>query len=504
MVCFVFICAGSNGDVAELQTYLLPLLAKYKVHTYICGHDHIGEHLQKSGYETEFFVVGAGTMVDTANAASTAGQLVWAGPSYASFASVNATLVDLTIAFRDTNGTLRYNYTLTNPNPNFIPPDGGKGGTDGNSSNPGTGTGSGGGYSRRESMLSWSYWVNTASNASEFDVAVASGGVAALGMMLFVCFLFYKRRGSQVKEKATQQFLLQARTREMVHSPSRGSTKKLSAFYGRKKYSELMEMGDLEQGVDHDHVHEGEVRHRQDSDYFSDEDDDYINMAPAAAVVAAGAKHGTPSTSTETLHSNEEIPSRSRAATSAHSRSSSTGSFASSTNHGRYSHILSEEQSAAASAWLETHPRKTSWAGVSPPPPSPGGEKHSLQERVLSTGPLYNPLHMSQKLSPPKTGASSPSPSTPSPPKDSHKQTDGLPRAPKKTHHTSTSGRLSADEGIGMDPMSSLSASHLSQQPAESPADPPAFLPARVHFPPRSGSTDPQHNHHRRLHTSPV
>lgn len=31
---------GEHGDTSELKTYLLPLLQKYKVHAYFCGHDH--------------------------------------------------------------------------------------------------------------------------------------------------------------------------------------------------------------------------------------------------------------------------------------------------------------------------------------------------------------------------------------------------------------------------------------------------------------------------------
>jgi 3',5'-cyclic AMP phosphodiesterase CpdA len=31
---------GEHGDTSELKSYLLPLLTKYKVHAYFCGHDH--------------------------------------------------------------------------------------------------------------------------------------------------------------------------------------------------------------------------------------------------------------------------------------------------------------------------------------------------------------------------------------------------------------------------------------------------------------------------------
>jgi tartrate-resistant acid phosphatase type 5 len=38
--------AGDHGDSAELKTYLQPLLEKYNVDAYFCGHDHISEHLE--------------------------------------------------------------------------------------------------------------------------------------------------------------------------------------------------------------------------------------------------------------------------------------------------------------------------------------------------------------------------------------------------------------------------------------------------------------------------
>lgn len=32
---------GEHGDTSELQSYLQPLLQKYGVHAYFCGHDHL-------------------------------------------------------------------------------------------------------------------------------------------------------------------------------------------------------------------------------------------------------------------------------------------------------------------------------------------------------------------------------------------------------------------------------------------------------------------------------
>jgi hypothetical protein len=73
--------SGDEGDVSEMISYLLPLLSKYNVHAYLCGHDHIGQHLQHPDYSTQFFIVGAGTMADGMNYESEATSM-WYGMGY--------------------------------------------------------------------------------------------------------------------------------------------------------------------------------------------------------------------------------------------------------------------------------------------------------------------------------------------------------------------------------------------------------------------------------------
>eukprot|EP01031_Cornospumella_fuschlensis_P034445 gene34445-41691_t len=112
--------AGSNGDTIELQQNLLPLLREYRVHAYLCGHDHISEHLRHKG--VEFFVAGAGSMTDKLGAAGTAAdELVWAGVGYSAFAYVHATAVSLKVGFVAANGTEMYSFTLNNPH-RVVPP----------------------------------------------------------------------------------------------------------------------------------------------------------------------------------------------------------------------------------------------------------------------------------------------------------------------------------------------------------------------------------------------
>ena len=100
---------GSHGDTAELKQYLLPLLLKYKVHAYICGHDHISEHLQFGSLHA--FVAGAGSMTDELKANSNA-TLLWSGTGYSAFAAVIASATELNVSFVDTSSSIRYSYVL--------------------------------------------------------------------------------------------------------------------------------------------------------------------------------------------------------------------------------------------------------------------------------------------------------------------------------------------------------------------------------------------------------
>jgi hypothetical protein len=102
---------GEKGDNSELITYLLPFLQHYGVHAYLCGHDHINEHLQSNGIE--YFVAGASTMNGYLHDdVSTAASVKWAGEDYSAFARFTATLDDLTVDYVNTNKTVTYSYTL--------------------------------------------------------------------------------------------------------------------------------------------------------------------------------------------------------------------------------------------------------------------------------------------------------------------------------------------------------------------------------------------------------
>ena len=51
---------GTHGDAAKLQKEWGPILKKYRVDFYLCGHDHVLEHLEIDGWPTSFLVVGGG------------------------------------------------------------------------------------------------------------------------------------------------------------------------------------------------------------------------------------------------------------------------------------------------------------------------------------------------------------------------------------------------------------------------------------------------------------
>lgn len=52
--------AGEHGDTPELVAELLPVLERYAVDAYICGHDHTMQHLQDAGSGLQLMVNGNG------------------------------------------------------------------------------------------------------------------------------------------------------------------------------------------------------------------------------------------------------------------------------------------------------------------------------------------------------------------------------------------------------------------------------------------------------------
>ena len=55
---------GEHGPTSELVKRLRPLLFKYRVSAYFCGHDHSMQHLREANTTLDYFVVGAGHLTD--------------------------------------------------------------------------------------------------------------------------------------------------------------------------------------------------------------------------------------------------------------------------------------------------------------------------------------------------------------------------------------------------------------------------------------------------------
>ena len=101
---------GEHGDTDELVQYLQPLIEEYNVDAYICGHDHISEHLQYGS--THYFVAGAGSMADKLGNTNSQANMVWYGVGYSAFALGEATSTSLTVSFVDTSNAVKYSYAV--------------------------------------------------------------------------------------------------------------------------------------------------------------------------------------------------------------------------------------------------------------------------------------------------------------------------------------------------------------------------------------------------------
>ncbi len=58
---------GQHGNIKVLMEHVLPIIRKYHVQAYICGHDHDMQHLVSEGEVTNYFVTGAGSEVRDVN-----------------------------------------------------------------------------------------------------------------------------------------------------------------------------------------------------------------------------------------------------------------------------------------------------------------------------------------------------------------------------------------------------------------------------------------------------
>ena len=105
---------GEKGDNEELKDYLRPLLESYNAHAYLCGHDHIAEHIKYR--EVDYIVTGHSTMNGDVQGQGSNSTLVWAGESTSGFTRWTATAHALIVEFIEANTSqVLYSHTFTDP-----------------------------------------------------------------------------------------------------------------------------------------------------------------------------------------------------------------------------------------------------------------------------------------------------------------------------------------------------------------------------------------------------
>lgn len=114
---------GEHGPTDVLVKSLEPLLEKYKVNAYFCGHDHSMQHLKPVDSSVDYFVIGAGHLTDHSTAHKDSvphGSLrYWYAPedmlsTHGAFATV--TVSDhVNVTYIDYKGQYMYSAVNTNP-----------------------------------------------------------------------------------------------------------------------------------------------------------------------------------------------------------------------------------------------------------------------------------------------------------------------------------------------------------------------------------------------------
>lgn len=127
---WLFVCGhhpvysgGRHGPTPRLVAQLRPLLIKYKVAAYMCGHDHNLQHIEDESGAVDYFVSGAGyETCDERQAASAlpvdAEKFFWP-PQVLSFGGFMSVAIDdrhsMRVCFHDSDGAELYSVARTNP-----------------------------------------------------------------------------------------------------------------------------------------------------------------------------------------------------------------------------------------------------------------------------------------------------------------------------------------------------------------------------------------------------
>ena len=105
----VYSTGSLHGDTKELQTQVLPVLEKYGVRIYFCGHDHILEHLVHG--QMNYIVCGGGSSHRSLKKRPD----VRFGADSAGFLSVNLTASEARAAYINDSGKELYRTTVPAP-----------------------------------------------------------------------------------------------------------------------------------------------------------------------------------------------------------------------------------------------------------------------------------------------------------------------------------------------------------------------------------------------------
>lgn len=102
----VFSGGREHGITPELMSMLKPLMEKYKVQAYLCGHEHNLQHLQPGGSYVDYFVCGGGGDVIPV------GKMAYSkfGASLSGFADVAIKNDSLWLQYIDRDGRVIYQY----------------------------------------------------------------------------------------------------------------------------------------------------------------------------------------------------------------------------------------------------------------------------------------------------------------------------------------------------------------------------------------------------------
>jgi len=96
---------GEHGNTTEIIELVLPILEKYKVNMYLCGHDHDMQYLKKPGSSVHQFVSGAGSRLRNT------GKMEYTIFSHSEngFLAVSLKNNEITASFISAAGTTLYN-----------------------------------------------------------------------------------------------------------------------------------------------------------------------------------------------------------------------------------------------------------------------------------------------------------------------------------------------------------------------------------------------------------